>query len=81
MDYMNAFQILAYIQKRMKSCGVKRGDKSGDTVERILDAALRALKTQGRLTEKGRPERYQEAIVFTKYGSRWFISIANIEKP
>lgn len=72
---MSAFKVVNYIKRRMKACGVKRGDRSSDTPARLLDMALTALNSQGKL-EKAKPmEHTNRELIFKRYGDVWAASL------
>ena len=71
--WMDTFQVLAYIQERMKACGVKKGQRNGDTSERVLSIAKRALASHGKLGAKS--QEYKVELEFVKHGDTWFAGI------
>ena len=66
---MDSFEIIRCITKAMKKAGVKKGDTSHDTIDRITSTAKRALKSQESSFES------KKYIRFFKSGNRWGVEL------
>jgi len=62
---MDSFEVIRYITETMKKSGIKKGDTSHDTIERIISVAKRALESQES------DFRSNEQLGFFKVGDRW----------
>ena len=71
---MNAFEVLRYIQKRMKACGVPKDAMSCDALDRVTHIAERALNPEEIFNQK---ERFEE-LHFQQFGDIWHASLKRI---
>ena len=64
--HLDTFEILRYIQKRMKACGCPRNAISCDVPERVINMARRVLEF-----DRAFHTEQTEELFFYEAGNRW----------